>query len=428
MRTMTHLGAALKATSSTAELRDPSQRFGRTSRIRLVVASAAVLALIAVGTIADIHPTTAWAVTYPTWGDVAKARRSEAATVAQVAKINALIESLNAEVTRTQAVAQEKGNLYFEADQKFQEAAVKAHELQSQADAARTLADESKKRAGELIAQQYRSGNGDVTTTLFVNAAKADDLLYSYGMADKFTQQTAGVYTKALQDQNTAQSLTDQADVAKAILEELSKAAEVAFAEAQAASQAATDAVKAQEDNLGVLKAQLAVLKERRAATEADYIKGVRARAAAAAALGAGEVTAGGWAKPAGGYISSGFGYRVHPIYGTWIFHSGTDLAGGCGNPIYAAHGGTVEYVGWNGGYGNYIRINHGGGVSTAYGHIVNGGLLVTQGQFVDPGQPIAKIGSTGGSTGCHLHFEVRINGTAIDPVPYMRDREITLG
>jgi murein DD-endopeptidase MepM/ murein hydrolase activator NlpD len=425
---MTHLGSAPEGISSVAELREQSRTPRRARRLRLVVAAAAVLALVAVGTIADVHPTTAWAATYPTWGDVAKARRSEAATVAQVAKINALIETLNAEVTRTQAVAQEKGNIYFEADQKFQEAAVKAQELQRQADAASALADESKKRAGELIAQQYRSGNGDVTTTLFVNAANADDLLYSYGMADKFTQQTASIYTKALQDQNTAQSLTDQADVAKAILEELSKAAELAFAEAQAASQAATDAVTAQEENLGVLKAQLAVLKERRAATEADYVKGVRARAAAAAALGAGQVTAGGWAKPAGGYISSGFGYRVHPIYGSWIFHSGTDLAGGCGNPIYAAHGGTVAYVGWNGGYGNYIRINHGGGVSTAYGHIVNGGLLVTQGQFVDPGQPIAKIGSTGGSTGCHLHFEVRINGTAVDPVRYMRDREITLG
>ncbi len=399
----------------------------RTNRLR-AIAAAAVLALMAVATVVDSNTSAAWATDYPSWGDVAKARKSEAATVAQVAAINALIVKLNADVKSTQAVAEEKGNIYFEADQKFQDGAIKAQQLQSQADAASSLADESKKRAGELIAQQYRSGNGDVTTTLFVNAAQADDLLYSYGMADKFTQQTAGIYEKAIQDQNTAQSLTDQADVAKAMLEELSKAAEAAFAEAQTAAQAATEAYEAQQDYLGVLQAQLAVLKERRAATEADYLKGVRERAAAAAALGAGTVTAGGWAKPASGYISSGFGGRVHPIYGTWIGHSGTDIAGGCGNTIFAAHGGTVAYAGWNGGYGNYLRVDHGGGVATAYGHIVNGGTLVRSGQFVDAGQPIARIGSTGASTGCHLHFEVRINGVAINPVPYMRDRGVGLG
>ncbi|HXD60550.1 MAG TPA: M23 family metallopeptidase, partial [Lacisediminihabitans sp.] len=80
------------------------------------------------------------------------------------------------------------------------------------------------------------------------------------------------------------------------------------------------------------------------------------------------------------------------------------------------------------GGYGNYIRINHGGGLTTAYGHIVNGGILVSVGQSVSAGQQIARIGSTGESTGCHLHFETRPGGVATNPVPFMAARGITLG
>jgi murein DD-endopeptidase MepM/ murein hydrolase activator NlpD len=87
-----------------------------------------------------------------------------------------------------------------------------------------------------------------------------------------------------------------------------------------------------------------------------------------------------------------------------------------------------VAYSGWYGDYGNFILINNGDGTSTAYGHIINGGLLVGVGARVGAGQNIARIGTTGGSTGCHLHYEVRVNGTQVDPVPFMRARGVTLG
>ncbi|WFR68105.1 M23 family metallopeptidase [Curtobacterium flaccumfaciens] len=115
----------------------------------------------------------------------------------------------------------------------------------------------------------------------------------------------------------------------------------------------------------------------------------------------------------------------MHPIYGTVIKHDGADLASGCSTPIVAAAAGTVDYVGWYGGYGNYVRISHGGGVQTAYGHIVNGGFRVSPGQRVSAGQLIALVGSTGQSTGCHTHFEVHLNGTTIDPVPFMQARGV---
>jgi murein DD-endopeptidase MepM/ murein hydrolase activator NlpD len=390
-------------------------------------ASAAAVALILVflGTVNAQAP--AWAIDYPTWSDVAAARNSEAATKAKIAEITALIAGLQAEVDRTQAEAQAKGELFQAADQKFQEQALKADELQAQADEAQKLAEESIARAGEMVAQLYRGGNGDVTMTLLVNAADADDLLYSFGMADKFTEQSATVYETALQDQKSAQSMTDQANVAKEIREELRLEAEAALQVAQAAADAAAVALEAQQQYQNQLNAQLVVLSERRAATEADYAKGVAVRAAAAAAaLAAGQITADGWAKPASGWISSGFGGRTGSS--GYNFHLGTDIATSCGNPIYAAKAGVVTYSGWNGVYGNYIQIDHGGGVSTAYGHIQNGGLLVRNGAYVDAGQNIAKVGATGGATGCHVHFGVLLNGVVTNPVPYMRDRGITLG
>ena len=396
-----------------------------------VLAIASALALVLVGTIASTPEGPAFAVRvdYPSWGDVAAARKSEAATKAKIAEITALINSLQAEVERTEADMQAKGQIYNEADQRYQEAALKADELQSQADAADALAKESMNKAGEMVVRMYRTGNGDVSATLFVNASRADDLLYSYGMADKFSEQTSEIYETAVRDQKSAQSLTDQANVAKEIREQLKAEAEAAFQAAQAAALAAEAAVAAQQEYQNQLQAQLVVLTQRRAATEADYLAGVRARTAAGAQLGAGEISASGWARPSGGRITSGFGYRADPYGGGGSsYHLGVDLGAGCGAPIYAAHGGTVVYSGWNGIYGNYIQVDHGGGVQTAYGHIQNGGLLVRIGATVDVGQQIAKAGATGGATGCHLHFGVLINGVVTNPVPFMRNEGITLG
>ena len=99
-----------------------------------------------------------------------------------------------------------------------------------------------------------------------------------------------------------------------------------------------------------------------------------------------------------------------------------------CGRPMYAASSGTVEYAGWNGGYGNYIRINHGNGVTTGYGHIQPGGILVQSGQQIVVGQNIARVGTTGSSNGCHLHFEVRQGGSPTDPVTYLKNIGLGLG
>lgn len=397
----------------------------RSVRSRLT-AIAAVLAVLVTGTIIDGATQPAWAVDYPTWADVAAARNDEAATNAQIDQIQRILVGLQSEAARTQADAEAKGNAYQTADQKFQAGAARAATLQEQADAANAVATVSEQHVGQMAAQLVRTGGEDITTNLFVNAGEAGNLLDGLEMSRMISAQTNAIYERAMLDKNTAQALTDQADVAKRELEILKVAAEKAFAEAQTAALAAQTALNEQLDNQARLQQQIIVLREKRAATEADYLAGVRERARVAS-LDAGEVSASGWVRPASGYITSSFGWRVDPYVS---FHSGTDLGAGCGANIYAAHAGTVIWAsyGYNGGYGNFVIIDNGDGVSTAYGHIVAGGILVSQGQQVDAAQNIAKVGSTGISTGCHLHFEVRIHGVATNPVPYMANQGITLG
>ncbi len=123
-------------------------------------------------------------------------------------------------------------------------------------------------------------------------------------------------------------------------------------------------------------------------------------------------------AIPTSGPITSTFGWRVHPVLGTSRMHNGLDFGADYGTLIQAADNGVVISAGWNGGYGNCVIIDHGNGLTTLYGHASQ--LYVTVGQAVTRGQPIAAVGSTGLSTGPHLHFEVRREGEPIDPMIFL--------
>lgn len=122
--------------------------------------------------------------------------------------------------------------------------------------------------------------------------------------------------------------------------------------------------------------------------------------------------------RPVNGVITSPFGWRMHPILHYRRFHTGVDFGVGYGAPIRAADGGTVIYASWMGGYGNVAIISHGGGISTLYAH--QSALLVGYGSSVARGAVIGRVGSTGLSTGPHLHFEVRVNGNPVDPMGYI--------
>lgn len=121
-----------------------------------------------------------------------------------------------------------------------------------------------------------------------------------------------------------------------------------------------------------------------------------------------------------GTYITSSYGTRLHPIQGVYAYHDGIDIGNaGFGAPVIAAADGVVTYAGTLGGYGNCVMINHGNGIVTLYGHGQE--ITTTLGTVVKQGDIIMTVGSTGNSTGPHLHFEVRKNGTAVDPIPYLK-------
>ena len=429
----------------------------------VIAGIAAALLLVTTGVASSERP--AYAASYPSFDDVLEARKNVATAKQKADELRALLVQLADAAAAAQAEAERLGALFEEAQLAFDEASFQADELQRKSDEAAAKAEESRLRAGQFVAELSRAGGADLSASLFTNPDQAESLLSRLGYASKISEQAEGIYAAAMRDQQAAQSFADQAVVAKQKREELRIAAEAAFQQAQEAAAAAAAAVAEQEANKSRLELQIKVLEEDLVITEAQFQEGERkkreeearrkaaeearlreerrraaeaAEAAARAAQNGGgggggngggaSSSASGWALPMYGWISSPYGYRIHPIYGTYRLHTGTDIAAGCGQPIAAASGGTVTYAGWNGTYGNFVMIDHGNGLTTGYAHIANGGLRVGYGQKVSAGQTIALAGTTGASNGCHLHLEVRTNGTAIDSAPFLAARGVFIG
>lgn len=417
------------------------------------------------------------ATSYPSWDDVEKAKANQTAKAAEVTRIEGLIAQLENDVAQKQAIAQELGLEYQLAQEEFEDAALRATQLQEQADEQHALADEAARKLGRLAAQQYRSGGDDTSLELFFSgsAASADDLLARLGTMDQLLAANRSVYAEAVGARDNAQNLSDQAAVARDERDRLQQEAERKMVAAQDAATAAQQALDAQAAHRETLQAQLEALKDTTAKTITDYKAGVEARrkareeaerrareeaarrakaeeerrrkAAEEAAKNnggssggggggggggspAGEVQNSGWVRPAAGWISSWFGNRGGLCangYCTGSGHRGIDFATGCWSPIYAAASGRVVWVGESGAWGNYVKVDHGGGIITGYAHIAPGGYAVSYGQRVSAGQVIAHVGNTGASTGCHLHFEVYSGGVRIDPAPFLRARGISV-
>jgi murein DD-endopeptidase MepM/ murein hydrolase activator NlpD len=191
-----------------------------------------------------------------------------------------------------------------------------------------------------------------------------------------------------------------------------------------AEARAARDRLTAERDRLASVQALKQSALSNTRETRTDFIREAEALAAESAALAAriqgaqgaatatGQPSSAGLIWPCDGVVTSGFGMRWGRM------HEGIDIGCAYGAPNRAAASGAVIYAGWFGGYGNLVVIDHGNGLSTAYGHASS--IAVSVGQSVAQGQTVSYVGSTGHSTGPHLHFELRVNGVAVDPLPYL--------
>ena len=289
---------------------------------------------------------------------------------------------------------------------------------------------ELQKQLGELARATYRGeGQGDLLR-LVLGAANADDFVSEYAAQHAASRTQSNALAQIEQISATDRNLATRQDAVKSYIEELKKQADEWVATADKARKAAEDSkakitanLAEQQTLLDQIAAKKAEYEAQQAQIEQDaldlrleLVRLIRAQS------GGTVLSDGTWQYPtAKPYITSPYGWRLHPIYHTWRLHSGTDFRAYCGTPIMAAADGQVVWTKWVSGYGNQVLVNHGhipasGPVyMSSYNHL--SAFNVNAGDYVAMGQVIAFAGTTGSSTACHLHFEIYVNGDHVDPM-----------
>mgnify|MGYP000458683113 FL=1 len=243
---------------------------------RALIAVAASAALVFGATV--VAPS--WAVpSYPSAAEVAAAKKNVAAKKAMIARIEKIVQDLAVEANKLGRVAQIKGEAFNQAQDAVDAMTAKVTSLQSQADAANAEANKAKAQLGQIAAQMYRDGAGGTSLNLFLNAGKADDLLYQLGAQEKVAQQSDTIYNRSMAKQKFAQSLTDELAGAKAELATKAAAAKSLFVEAQSAASAVQAKVDANNKLNKTFYAQLAVLQNTSAELERQRAEGLAAEA-----------------------------------------------------------------------------------------------------------------------------------------------------
>jgi len=300
---------------------------------------------------------------------------------------------------------------------------------------------DTSKALSRIASQAYRTGGMSTALALAMDADSPEAFTDRYVMVDAALRVQSGAMARLREQRALHAHEQEKLEAVRAEVARLKAEAEAQVAQTQAAEAAAAER-KADLDSLAVQRTQaLATLETEKAAHQQeaaaaqaasdDIAAELRAREAAAAARraasGKPRPPSGGPPAATGGVlgaplakltVTSDYGYRVHPVYGTRRLHAGTDFRAACGTPVYAAEAGEVIRAGVGSGYGNIVVVDHdevaGRSVATAYAHLSR--FAVGVGTSVSRGQLIAWSGSTGVGTACHLHFEVRVSGGTVDP------------
>ncbi|WP_051167329.1 M23 family metallopeptidase [Actinoplanes sp. N902-109] len=292
-------------------------------------------------------------------------------------------------------------------------------------DAAQDRVDQARDRVDDIAAASYMGGNFAAINVL-VGARGPQDAMDRLGLVDQVMQNQQADVDELVSARRAVRTEQDKAGLAQRAAEDAEREAADKLQAAKDAQEAAEQARAAVIELAQTRKEALHVARSQRAAVLAQYEKAKAEEARIQAALRGWDAKNGGGTSysggdllmPVHGWKTSEFGSRYDPYYHVWQLHAGTDIAAPGGTPIHAAAGGRVIQAGWNGGYGNYTCISHGGGFSTCYGH--QSKILVSTGQYVQRGQVIGKVGTTGASTGFHLHFETRVHGVPKNPLKYL--------
>jgi murein DD-endopeptidase MepM/ murein hydrolase activator NlpD len=352
---------------------------------------------------------------------ITDANASRTGVVAEIVATRDVLAARQAELAETEGKIDEKEDEISEQQRGLAILKVQLQQSYQALADTRIKLDDSKEQARAWIRARYvGSSNGtesvalsaESLTSLYVGlryldlvAADNDRAMLQYE-----TLQTQEVRQQDLihQDEDEINATIEKLDAAKAKLDELA-ATQAALADEVAATLASLNA------QLDDVDATIAEFK--------DELEGLEAEQARVEELIAQEASREGerpgvLVRPVPGPITSGFGPRLHPILGYTRMHTGVDMTAGYGEPIKAAASGRVIYAAVRGGYGNCIIIDHGGGMTTLYAH--QSAFNVSYGDHVSAGDVIGYIGSSGLATGPHLHFEVRINGSPVDPQDYL--------
>jgi murein DD-endopeptidase MepM/ murein hydrolase activator NlpD len=272
-------------------------------------------------------------------------------------------------------------------------------------------------RLNRRLIQLYE---GDDTTTLdvFLSSDSISDFLEQVDYAQDIVSQDARISTQVRGAKDTMHTAREKTKVTKAKVETVTRTIAARTAEVRAEKERLLISEKGLSQAKGQKRERLADVRDRKA----EYLHEVAGILAANARVTAtiqssgstsydSTPSASGLIWPVSGPVVSGFGMRWGRM------HTGIDIAVGYGTPIVASASGSVIFAGWMGGYGNFVIVDHGGGLSTAYAHMSSIGV---GGGGVSQGQVLGYVGCTGHCFGPHLHFEVRINGSAVDPLGYL--------